>query len=58
MVQNAKLFKEETSDSPMQYLQKYRIKMAQNLLRDSKSEISKIALKCGFKDANYFSRAI
>ena len=49
-------FKEATGLSPMAYLRIYRMEEAYRLLKMGKYNISEIALKCGFSDANYFTR--
>ncbi|MCL1987552.1 MAG: AraC family transcriptional regulator [Firmicutes bacterium] len=50
------LFKKETHMSFKNYLNMIRLNQAEDMLRLGKSNISEIALKCGFKDIFYFSR--
>ncbi|MBQ7930940.1 MAG: helix-turn-helix domain-containing protein [Clostridia bacterium] len=42
--------------SPQKYLLRLRIRHACTLLRDSTLAVTDVALRCGFSDANYFSR--
>lgn len=53
----AKCFKDKTGRSVMQYLEEYRMKRAQELLRSSNLSISEIALESGYNDSNYFARS-
>lgn len=50
------LFKEETGQSPGQYLQKLRIQFACEELSFSDKSVKKISWDAGFDDAHYFSR--
>ncbi len=43
--------------SPIQYLKRYRILKASQMLRDSGARIGDIASACGFTDPSYFNRA-
>jgi YesN/AraC family two-component response regulator len=49
-------FRKELGTTPIEYLQRYRINQAQQLLRNSDDNISQIALSVGFSDSGYFSR--
>ncbi len=49
-------FKSKTNLSPMEYINQYRIKMSQSLLKSTDNSITDIALTVGFSDPNYFSR--
>jgi AraC-like DNA-binding protein len=49
-------FKETLSYPPIEYLIQVRIKNAITLLLEDKYNISQIALMCGFKDSNYFTK--
>lgn len=49
-------FKQTTGLPPMTYLKIYRLELAHKKLKDPNANISEIASKCGFSDANYFSR--
>ena len=42
--------------SPTEYIERQRLEHAATLLSDVNSKISEIATKCGFEDANYFTR--
>lgn len=51
-----KVFNRELGISPWDYLTRYRILQAQNLLRNTNRPISAIGRLVGFKDQAYFSR--
>lgn len=51
-----KMFKETFKVTPIQYLIRYRLDMACQLLLQNHLSIETIALKTGFNSANYFSR--
>lgn len=42
---------------PIQYLKQYRIRQAASQLLETKDRISDIAVRCGFQDMSYFTRA-
>lgn len=50
-----RIFKKETGQSPQDYLNKVRMKMVKNLLKDQDRSITAIALDCGFGSSSYFS---
>jgi signal transduction histidine kinase/AraC-like DNA-binding protein/DNA-binding LacI/PurR family transcriptional regulator len=50
------IFQQELGLSPWEYLKRYRIKRAKELLRSSKLDIAEVACQVGFDDAAYFSR--
>lgn len=50
------VFREATGSSPIEYLLRVRITKAAEQLSQSDSSISEVALNCGFRDSNYFSR--
>ena len=50
-------FKTATGLSPVQYLQRLRIKAARDLLRNTDLGISAIAEACGFNNEGYFARS-
>lgn len=52
----SKLFKEETGQSPVNFIRNYRVNHAKSLLISSDKTISMIATECGFEDHFYFSR--
>lgn len=50
-------FKKETGFGFNEYLNVYRLKRANSMLKeDSKSRVAEVALTCGFSDSNYFSK--
>ncbi|UDQ98607.1 helix-turn-helix domain-containing protein [Lentisphaerota bacterium WC36G] len=49
-------FQEIVNCSPIEYLLRLRLQKACGLLNKKDFSISEIALKCGFKDSNYFCR--
>jgi signal transduction histidine kinase/AraC-like DNA-binding protein/DNA-binding response OmpR family regulator/ABC-type sugar transport system substrate-binding protein len=50
------IFGRELGLSPWQYLNRYRIKQARDLLRRTSDSITAVALQVGFNDPAYFSR--
>ncbi|MFA7184346.1 MAG: helix-turn-helix domain-containing protein [Victivallales bacterium] len=52
-----RLFKKAFNMSPVNYIISVRIARAQEMLENSRLTISEIALRTGFSDSNYFSRA-
>jgi AraC-like DNA-binding protein len=50
------IFGRELGLSPWQYLNRYRIKQAQELLHRTSDSITAVALQVGFNDPAYFSR--
>lgn len=52
----ARLFKQQTGNSPQKYLTKTRIENACNLLHHSSLSINEIADHCGFSDRYYFTK--
>ncbi len=52
-----RLFSSAYNTTPQKYLMSIRIRRACTLLKDSTLPITEIALRCGFSDSNYFSRA-
>lgn len=52
-----RLFSAAYNTTPQKYLMNIRIRRASALLRESTLPITEIALRCGFGDSNYFSRA-
>ena len=52
----SRLFAQFAEDGFTQFLTGVRLEQARLLLRDSTLNVSEIAWRCGFADANYFSR--
>ncbi len=50
------LFKKETGQSPINYINAYRIQKAAILLKNTDQSITQIAMSVGFEDSNYFAR--
>ena len=53
----SKLFKQETGENYVEYLNKVRIGNAKKMLSESDVSIKEICYSVGFSDPNYFSRA-
>lgn len=51
-----RVFKQATGVSAIQYLMRYRLKIAHALLGETDKTIAEIAWNCGFSDENYFYR--
>jgi AraC-like DNA-binding protein len=51
-----KWFKQQFGITPLEYINRERIKLAKQLLADSKNNITTVSLQCGFSDVNYFVR--
>lgn len=49
------IFKKETDCTPLNYLSRYRIHMAQNLLKDCRVKVYEVAERVGYRDIAYFS---
>lgn len=49
-----RFFREMTHKTPIDYLNRYRIKIACEMLRDNQESITEIAFSCGFNDLSYF----
>lgn len=53
----SRVFKKETGFGFNEYLNLYRLKKAESLLRSGEAgSVSRVALQCGFSDSNYFSK--
>ncbi len=52
-----RLFSAAYNTTPQKYLMSIRIRRAGSMLRESSLPITEVALRCGFGDSNYFSRA-
>lgn len=51
-----KWFKEQFGITPLEYINRERIKLAKQLLEDPRQTITVVSLQCGFTDVNYFVR--
>ena len=51
-----RVFKEVTGVTPIQYLNKYRVDVAEIMLKNGAEGISSVAWQCGFDDESYFYR--
>lgn len=51
----SRVFKEQTHQSPFEYLTRYRVSRAMELLEQSDLSVTEIAGKCGFAQAGYFN---
>ncbi len=51
-----RLFKQVTGQTVVAYVNRYRLKLADYLLRNRDATVSEIAQRCGFPDVNYFYR--
>lgn len=50
----SRVFKEETSMSPVEYILQTRLDCAKRMLRGNEKTLSQIALECGFNSSSYF----
>lgn len=51
-----KWFREQFGITPLDYINRERIKLAKELLADPVKTIGQVSLQCGFNDVNYFVR--
>lgn len=51
-----KWFREQFGITPLEYINRERIKLARQLLSDKKNSITGVSDQCGFSDVNYFIR--
>jgi AraC-like DNA-binding protein len=51
-----KWFKEQFGITPLQYINRERLKLAKQLLADRNNTVSQVSMQCGFNDTNYFIR--
>ena len=49
------LFRHQTGDTPIRYLNRIRVRHARELLQSTKKSITDIALECGFSSSQYFA---
>ena len=50
------MFRRHLQQTPVEYLNSYRLKTAANLLRGTNQTVTEIALSCGFNHLSYFSK--
>ena len=50
------MFRRHLQQTPVDYLNSYRLKTAANLLRGTNRTVTEIALSCGFNHLSYFSK--
>lgn len=53
-----RIYREQRGITPSAFLQRLRIQQAMAQLRAGKRSIAEIALRCGFRDPNYFAKVI
>ncbi|HEX2958835.1 MAG TPA: AraC family transcriptional regulator [Chitinispirillaceae bacterium] len=51
----SRIFKEETSVAPSDYIMKIRLDYAKRMLRSDEKTLTQVALDCGFNSSSYFS---
>lgn len=51
-----KWFREQFGVTPLEYINRERIRLAKQLLADKKNSITSVSQQCGFSDVNYFVR--
>lgn len=51
------IFKQYTNQTPIEYLNQYRLSTAANLLRTTDDSIMDISFECGYNNVSYFNRA-
>ena len=51
-----RIFKDEMGVTAIQYIMRYRIALAEALLKDEEKNVDEIAYQCGFDDLSYFYR--
>jgi transcriptional regulator GlxA family with amidase domain len=49
-------FEQATSNTPLEYLQRFRIENAKKLLENRNDGIEQIAMKCGYEDMSFFRK--
>ncbi|SKC96225.1 AraC-type DNA-binding protein [Chitinophaga ginsengisegetis] len=51
-----KWFKDQFGITPLQYINRERLKLAKQLLADRNNSVGQVSMLCGFNDTNYFIR--
>jgi transcriptional regulator GlxA family with amidase domain len=54
--QFARIFHEQTGDTPMRFINRMRVRLACRLLRGTRLPVTRIALDCGFGSSQYFAK--
>ena len=49
-------FEQATSNTPLEYLQRFRIENAKKMLENKNYSIEQIAMKCGYEDMSFFRK--
>jgi transcriptional regulator GlxA family with amidase domain len=49
-------FEQATSNTPLEYLQRFRIENAKKMLESKNDSIDRIAMKCGYEDMSFFRK--
>jgi transcriptional regulator GlxA family with amidase domain len=49
-------FEQATSNTPLEYLQRFRIENAKKMLENRNDGIEQIAMKCGYEDMSFFRK--
>jgi len=49
-------FEQATSNTPLEYLQRFRIENAKKMLENKNDGIEQIAMKCGYEDMSFFRK--
>lgn len=52
----ARRFEQATSNTPLEYLQRFRIENAKKLFENKNYGIAQIAMKCGYEDISFFRK--
>ena len=51
-----RIFKQQVGESPKRYLTAFRLRMAVEMLVETKLPVTEVALSCGFKETSLFDR--
>ena len=49
-------FEQATSNTPLEYLQRFRIENAKKMLENKNDGIEQVAMKCGYEDMSFFRK--
>ncbi|NMB32666.1 MAG: helix-turn-helix transcriptional regulator, partial [Clostridium sp.] len=50
-----KIFKRYLMQSPIEFLNTYRLEISSNLLKDTSKSVTEVAFACGFNHLSYYS---